>query len=139
MPMYSQEFKTELKKCNIFKIKSPKGGHYNDRFELNAIIAAENEAQLLNYLERLGVCHTVHNEEPKQWCPPPIVLNGTKKWIEYNAQCECFGYKTCVHIGTTNLTIEFNFNSDNLYEVSINDLKRAVEFEKTLKLNGFVS
>lgn len=128
----NNEFEKELQKCKLFRLKAPRGGHYNDRFELLGEIKLSNGVELLKTLDMLGVAYTLHNHEPQQWSPPPLIVGNDKHWIVYQQPNSCFGFETGLTIGTTDCTIEFSFNSTNSFEVKIDDIKRAVSFEQVL-------
>ncbi|MBT32434.1 MAG: hypothetical protein CMO01_22450 [Thalassobius sp.] len=141
--LYSSEaFKSKLSKCKIFKLKYPKGGHYNDGFELNGEIKRASANELLSLLDDLGVKYVIHDTEPIlekdkhglriNWCRP-IELNNQKMWLELNNWCNCFGFKTFIHINPTNYSITFNFNSESWYNVKLEDVERALLFEKELE------
>jgi len=130
----------ELKKCSLFKLKYPRGGHYNDGFELLGKLVFEDGRALLNGLDAIGAEYVLHKEKPERWTPPPFDVDEIKYWLEYKNNFECFGYKTHISIGTgtTDFSIEFNFNSTSWYDVIIDDVKRAISFEKVLVAQGLL-
>jgi len=136
----SQEFREALKECKIFRLKYPRGGHYNDGFELLGKLVFTDGKLLLEGLGAIGANYLLHKEKPECWCPPPFDVEGIKYWIEYKNECECFGYKTYIRIGTetSDFSIEFNFNSTSWYDVIIEDVQRAISFERILISNGIL-
>ncbi|TAA41709.1 hypothetical protein [Corallincola spongiicola] len=128
----SEEFRNELRVCRLFRLKYPRGGHYNDGFELLGEIKFANGEELLKALDVIGVRYKIHSEKPQVWCPPPLAVGSETCWIEYENIVTCFGYKTYVKIGTCEPSLEFNFNSVSWYEVTLEDVKRAASFEKVL-------
>ncbi len=137
--MYSgEEFKQAFEKLRLFRIKAPYGGQANDGFELLGTLAFADYRELVNTLDLLGVDYELHREKPDCWTPPPFLLDNSQHWITYTRHCECFGYQTYVLIGTTDCTIEFNFNSSSWYEVQFEDLIRALAFEQVLEEYGLL-
>lgn len=137
----SKEFRAELKKCTLFQLKYPRGGHYNDGYELLGKLVYADSKALLEGLNSIGAEYFLHKEKPDSWTPPPFYLEGHKYWIEYNNFFECFGYKTyiCIGTGSSDFSIEFNLRNTSWYDVLIEDVKRAVAFEKTLISCGVLS
>ena len=136
----NEELRDELKKCTLFRLKYPKGGHYNDGFELLGKLVFTDSKALLEGLDSIGAEYFLHKEKPERWCPPPFDAEGFQYWIEYKNECECFGYKThiCVGTGTSDFSIEFNFNSTSWYDVVLEDVKRAISFENVLISRGLL-
>ncbi|SFM21964.1 hypothetical protein [Marinobacter zhejiangensis] len=134
----SQAFRDELEKCQVFYLKHPRGGHYNDGFELLGVIETGSAEELLALLGILGVPHTLHKQKPECWCPPPLEIGGETLWLEYENRFECFGFPAYVTVGTSNNTVEFNFNSISCYDVTLDDVKRAVAFEEALRSQGIL-
>ena len=136
----NEELSDELNKCTFFRLKYPRGGQYNDGFELLGKMVFANGKALLEGLDAIGLEYFLHKEKPECWCPPPFDVEGLQYWIEYKNECECFGYKTyiCVVTGTSDFSIEFNFNSTSWYDVVMDDVKRAISFEKVLISRGLL-
>lgn len=137
----SEEFRAELKKCTLFQLKYPRGGHYNDGYELLGKLRFDDSKALLEGLNSIGAEYLLHKEKPESWTPPPFHLEGHQYWIEYNSFFECFGYKTHICIGTnsSDFSIEFNLRTTSWYDVLIEDVKRVVAFEKVLISRGLLS
>ncbi|UZR96507.1 hypothetical protein [Chondrinema litorale] len=143
----SEAFQSKIKQCKIFKLKYPKGGHYNDGFELNGEVNRTTTNELLKLLDDLGVKYLLHEAEPIlekdkygltiNWCRP-IELNNLKMWLELNNWCECYGFKTFIHVNPTNFSVTFNFNSKSWYNVTLEDVERAYLFEKELERHGLI-
>jgi len=134
----SAEFQEAIEKCQIFWLKGPRGGHYNDGFELLGRIKCGNPETLFSYLDALGVKVTLHKEEPDCWCPPPVFMGGSNYWIEYENRFEIRGINAVILIATTTLELEFNLNSTSWYDVTVDDVKRAIKFEKILAEKNIV-
>ncbi|WP_221801517.1 hypothetical protein [Oceanobacter mangrovi] len=134
----TEEFRSELRGCQIFRLKYPRGGHYNDGFELLGELKFASGEELLKALDVLGVNYRVHSEKPQVWCPPPLAIGSKKYWVEYDSFVTCFGFKTYVKVGTCEPLLEFNFNSVSWYEVTLEDVKRAASFEKALALHNLL-
>jgi len=120
-------------------LKYPRGGQYNDGYELLGTISTKSGSDLLSLLDILGVPYEVHKQEPDIWCPPPILVGDELVWVEYEKNFECFGYKTYITVGTTDFSVVFNFNSTSWYDVVLDDVIRAKCFEQKLKSNGVLS
>lgn len=135
----SQLFRDELNKCKIFTLKYPRGGQYNDGHELLGSISTKNGSELLLLLDTLGVPYKAHTREPDGWCPPPVVVGDELVWLEYDKNFVCFGYKTYITVGTSDHSVEFNFNSTSWYDVILDDVKRAVCFERELESKGCIT
>ena len=121
-------------------MKSPRGGQYNDGFEILGELKFSDARKLLSSLDIIGVNYIVHEKQPEVWCPPPFCLGGKQLWIEYENSCECFGYRAHITIGTCSpdFSIVFNFNSASWFDVSIEDVKRAAAFVDVLATYGFL-
>lgn len=132
----SQQFRDELEKCQVFYLKYPRGGHYNDGYELLGLIETDSAEALLGLLDTLGIPHTIHKQKPDPWCPPPLSLGGESLWIEYKNRFDCFGFSTHATVRTSDNSVEFNFNSTSWYDVTLEDVKRAIRFEKELLTQG---
>jgi len=135
----SRLFIDELKKCQIFYLKRPRGGQYNDGYELLGSIKVNSKKEFFVLLETLGVNYTTHTQKPDIWCPPPIEEEGHKLWMEYQKSFKCFGFDTHITIGTTDYSILFNFNSTSWYDVTLSDIKNAIDFEKELLSKGLIT
>ncbi|UII25057.1 hypothetical protein LVD15_17300 [Fulvivirga maritima] len=143
----SEVFASTLEKCRLFKLKYPKGGQYNDGFELNGTLHRNSAHELLGLLDDLGVDYMLHDTEPElekdqygfaiNWCRP-IVVDNKKKWLELNNRSECFGFKTYLQVNPDQYTITFNFNSTSWYDVVLEDVERALSFENELDRRGLV-
>lgn len=134
----SRAFRNELEKCQVFYLKGPRGGHYNDGFELLGVIETDSAEALLALLDTLGVPYTAHKQKPDCWCPPPLELAGETLWIEYEHRFDCFGFSAYITVRTSDNSVEFNFNSTSCYDVTLDDVKRAVGFEKELRSRGIL-
>lgn len=128
----SEEFEREMGKLRISRLKYPRGGHYNDGYELLATLKCGSIKELLSLLDRLGIIYSMHSEKPPFWCPPPVMIDGNEQWIEYKNQFEYFGFNTYITVGTTEFYIEFNLNTGSWYDVTMDDVKNAINFEKIL-------
>ncbi len=128
----SEEFKSELRKCQIFRLKYPRGGQYNDGYKLLGKITLSDGKELLKALDTIGVTYFLYSQEPAEWCPPAFIVDTENCWMKYENQSKCFGFRTYITIGISDFSIEFNFNSTSWYDVTLDDVKQAICFEKAL-------
>jgi len=132
------EFINTMRKCKIFYIKDPRGGHYNDGYELLCVLKRTNKKDYLSLLDELGVKYTLYTQKPEQWTPPPFEEEGQKLWITYESQHNCFGFNTNVQLGPAEYNILFNFNQKSHYDVFLDDVKNALAFEQELLTRGLI-
>ncbi len=137
----SDEFRSKLKKCTLFRLKRPRGGLYNDGFEILGTLVFRNGKELLKALDILEIDYALHDEKLPKWMPPPLEVEGRTYWIEYENYCaSCLGHRTSILIrtGPEDYSIEFNFNSKSHYYVAMVDIDRALVFEKVLESKGLL-
>ena len=132
------EFINTMRKCKVFYIKDPKGGHYNDGYELLCSLQSANKQDYFHLLDKLEITYTLHTQKPDEWTPPPIEEQGKTLWITYQSQQNCFGFHTNVQLGASEYYILFNFNQKSHYDVFLDDVKNAFAFEQELLTRGLI-
>ncbi len=138
----TEEFWEELKKCEIFKLHHPKGGHYNDGHSLKATIYCHSPEDLINLFNLLGIAYTLHFQDPTSptneesssygWCRP-ITINNTAKWLALNTYNSCLTFDTHLEIDTQNYNITISIAIGSWYSVSLEEVQAARSFEKKLE------
>ena len=131
-------FIDEMSKCKAFYIKSPKGGHYNDGYELLCFFQRTNKQDYFNLLNKLEIIYTLHTQKPDEWTPPPIEEHDGTLWMTYESQQNCFGFHTNVQLGPSEYSILFNFNQKSHYDVFLDDVINALAFEQVLLTKGLL-
>ncbi|CAH0534004.1 hypothetical protein VST7929_01886 [Vibrio stylophorae] len=134
----SDAFRLAISECQLFRLKYPQGGQCNDGFALLGELTFVDGAALLKALDTLQVTYHIHREKPPIWSPPPLTVDAEQIWITYARSCVCLGYQTQIKINTSIPSLEFNFNAKSWYEVTLDDVKRAVSFEKMLRSLGLL-
>ncbi|ODC03842.1 hypothetical protein BFW38_10095 [Terasakiispira papahanaumokuakeensis] len=129
----SAPFRDAISQCRVFRLKHPRGGQYNDGYELLGTIQCDDSKTLLSYLSALGIKIKWHQESPDFWCPPPLIIEGKPFWIEYDHYFVIRGLTAYVTIDTTDHNLTFNLNSTSWFDVTLDDVKNAIKFEQLLE------
>lgn len=144
----NEEFWAKLEECRLFEIRYPRGGQYNDGFELNGHLFRQTPAELLTLLNDLGIEYTLHDEMPvleknKFGIPMnschPINTESGFKWLELNGWQRVLGHEAHVSVWPSGLEIKINLNSLSWFCVALEDVERAIELEANMQKLGIVS
>ncbi len=153
---HTSTFRSLLAQCCFFKLQPPKGGQYNDGFELNGILKAQSQSQFLDYLDKLDISFTQQTEAPKpldeadfdtladyiaattDYAQLKLPETTTQPWLVYKKHNHCLGLPFYVSLTTDPFEIHLNTNGTSWYEVSIADLKQALLLEEKMTEKGLL-
>lgn len=152
----TSEFSTLLDRCQFFFLKRPRGGQYNDGYELNGILKAESQSQFLGYLEKLDLSYTRQTEASKpvneadfdtlvdyiaattDYAQLNLPEATTQPWLVYKKRNHCLSLPFHLTLSATPFEIHLNANGSSWYEVTTEDLNRALQFEEKMNALGLL-
>ncbi|NGP88261.1 hypothetical protein [Fodinibius halophilus] len=137
---YSSELREKLDQCRYFYLKSPRGGHFNDGYELIADIVYENSSQLLTMLDILEADYSLSATKPSiaendKYCycrPVEISLDKETQWLLVRHFPTNKDPSIYINYVTDEL-IRLIGNQSSWYKVTLYDIEVALQYDTKLE------
>lgn len=132
----NHELITKMKKLRWFKISYPKGGHYNDGYELYLTLNYDSAESLISDLGVFGIEYLIlesadrgDNQDYRTGLCE-YRLNGKTVVVSYSKFQKVLNYSAYISIGSDYLSI--NLNQSSWYYVTLDDINAATEVERQI-------
>ena len=134
----NEDFRTKVGALRLFVLSSPRGGQYNDGYQLNLYLVFESDQEQLRLLDFIGVDYQISDQKPeppeeeqfRYNSPIPINVGNGEQWLHLKHAAHIFDHKAYLDAWPQRLRI--NRNHSSWYSITLDDVESLLNIETKL-------